>query len=412
LERQALKTGITVVGAGPAGVAASLRLSEHGISHVLLDAHDFPRDKICGDAISGKVISALNKINPKYKQNFLNHFEQKAKCWGISFLAPNKKRLDIPFKWHVDKGVHSPGYISERSHFDNWCFEQVNRDFASVLTRCKVKSFLSDEDAVRLETSKGTIKTSLVIDASGAHSIFNKSFGHEMDKKHYSAGLRQYFQGVQGLHEENYIELHFNKNFLPGYFWIFPLPEDKANVGVGMLSKAVSKKKINLKKSMANLINEDQDLRERFSAAKALESPKGWGLPMGSKKRCISGQRILLTGDAASLIDPFTGEGIGNAMHSGILAADKVQECLQRNKFTDTELRKYDHAVYQKLWPELKMSYTLQKMLAFPFLFNYVVNKGRKSESFRKLLTAMFDDVDLRKQFRNPLFYLKLLFNQ
>jgi flavin-dependent dehydrogenase len=99
-------------------------------------------------------------------------------------------------------------------------------------------------------------------------------------------------------------------------------------------------------------------------------------------------------------------------MHSGILAADKVQECLQRNKFTDTELRKYDHAVYQKLWPELKMSYTLQKMLAFPFLFNYVVNKGRKSESFRKLLTAMFDDVDLRKQFRNPLFYLKLLFNQ
>jgi flavin-dependent dehydrogenase len=51
-------------------------------------------------------------------------------------------------------------------------------------------------------------------------------------------------------------------------------------------------------------------------------------LPLGSKKRVISGNNFLLTGDAASLIDPFTGEGIGNAMYSGMLAAAHIQNCI------------------------------------------------------------------------------------
>ena len=93
--------------------------------------------------------------------------------------------------------------------------------------------------------------------------------------------------------------------------------DGKANVGIGMLSSHISQKKINLKVVLQKLIETHPQLKDRFINAKALESIKGFGLPLGSKKRRLSGDRYVLTGDAASLIDPFSGEGIGNAIRSG-----------------------------------------------------------------------------------------------
>jgi flavin-dependent dehydrogenase len=64
-----------------------------------------------------------------------------------------------------------------------------------------------------------------------------------MEPKYYAAGLRAYYKNVTGTNEDNFIELHFIKKMLPGYFWIFPLPNGEANVGVGLLSDMVRKKK-------------------------------------------------------------------------------------------------------------------------------------------------------------------------
>jgi flavin-dependent dehydrogenase len=77
----------------------------------------------------------------------------------------------------------------------------------------------------------------------------------------------------------------------------------------------------------------------------------------------------MLIGDAAMLIDPFTGEGIGNAMMSGMLAAQQAKICITQNDFSTTAIRHYDKAVYERLWSELLLSYTDAAVGQFPFHF-------------------------------------------
>ena len=212
------------------------------------------------------------------------------------------------------------------------------------------------------------------------------------------------------MHEKSFIELHFLKELLPGYLWVFPLPDGGANVGVGMLSSEVSRRKINLKQVMLDSLKHNAILKDRFTDAELTGEIKGWGLPLGTKKRKISGKRFLLTGDAAFLIDPFTGEGIGNAMTSGMLAAAQVKRSLQADKYDEKFLSAYDKEVYHILWSELKISRTLQRFSKYAKLFNYVVNKASVNEDFRDTLTCMFDDLELRKKLNNPRLYFRLLF--
>ena len=228
-----------------------------------------------------------------------------------------------------------------------------------------------------------------------------------MEDEHYCAGLRAYYKGVKDLDPNGYIELHFVKDFLPGYFWIFPLPNGYANVGVGMRSDMVSKKKVNLKEDMLKLIREYEPIRKRFEGAE-LEGPiRGYGLPLGSKKRPLSGDGFILLGDAGSLIDPFTGEGIGNAMISGLKAAETI-EALNGN-YTAAALKMYDDSVYKRLWPELSLSKKMQELVKYPWLFNLVVNKAVRSKTLRETISCMFEDIDLRGRLKDPRFYLKVL---
>ena len=233
----------------------------------------------------------------------------------------------------------------------------------------------------------------------------------QQEPEHYCAGLRAYYQNVGALDQDNFIELHFFKDFLPGYFWIFPLPNGHANVGVGMLSSAVSKKKVNLKKEMLRMIGTHPELQKRFANAQLIGDIKGYGLPLGSKKRSLSGNNYMLVGDAGALIDPFTGEGISNAMISGRWAAEQAAVCLQEQDFSASFMKGYDAAVYNRLWKELKLSRKMQQLLNYPWLFNQVATKASKNKALAETISCMFNDLDLRERLKQPSFYLKLLFN-
>jgi menaquinone-9 beta-reductase len=135
------------------------------------------------------------------------------------------------------------------------------------------------------------------------------------------------------LNENNPIEIYFLKDILPGYFWIFHLPGGKANVGMGMLASAVINQGINFKQKFDELIC-NEPLRSRFKYATRNGEIKGHMLPLGFDKRIISGNRFLLTGDAAALIDPLTGEGVGNAMRSGRVAVAHILECFRTGIFS------------------------------------------------------------------------------
>ncbi len=407
-------TNVIIVGAGPAGAATSLFLCKEKIPHIILDKAIFPRDKICGDALSGKVADVLKKLNPVYLEELGREKQTTIGSYGVKFASPNGNYVDIPFKENFKELESAPGFISKRIDFDNWLLSKIDKSYATFIT-ASLQDVKQTKDGIQLEYSENgilkTIECKLIVGAEGCRSLVAKKLAHiEKEDKHYCAGIRAYYKGVSNLDQNNFIELHFLKELLPGYLWIFPLADGGANVGVGMLSSHVSKQKINLKKVMLDAIQTNSTIKDRFTEAKMIGEIGGCGLPLGSKKRKISGANFLLVGDAASLIDPFTGEGIGNAMFSGMLAAKHIKSAVEKNCFDEKFLSAYTKEVYEKLWSELRTSHTLQKLSKHAWLFNFVINKASKSKRLRDSIMRMFDDLGARKRLSNPFNYLKLLF--
>ncbi len=454
---------VIIVGAGPAGIIAAMQLAKQDLSVCLLEKEQFPRDKTCGDALSVDVLNQFEMIDTDLAKRF-EKFAHKTPSYGVKIVAPNQQFLDIPFYY---KGEKKFGYISKRIDFDNFLFEELKQfNNITIVENCRVldvvvsdefvsvdvkllhrdsqrnteihRELLSDSATLRdakllhrdsqrnteihrellgySANSKSKIqnskfKTNVVLGADGAHSIVNKkTIQNKVEHNHYSAGLRVYYKNVSNFHEENFIELHFFKDVLPGYLWIFPLPNNEANIGIGMLSSYVSKKKVNLKKVLADLIQNHPNLKERFKNAEPLETMKGFGLPLGSKKRKISSNRVLLLGDAAGLIDPFSGEGIANAIRSGRVAAERLKKCFELNDFSKVQTFKYDKEIYRLMSKEFKVSRTLQNLCKYPKLFNFVVNKANKNDALREFLIGTLEDVEKKKLLTKPSFYYRLFF--
>ncbi|HWB63973.1 MAG TPA: geranylgeranyl reductase family protein [Chitinophagales bacterium] len=406
------ETDILIVGAGPAGAAAALFLSKSGISSTVVDKAVFPRDKICGDALSGKVVEVLKKLDENLVDELSadKHF---IGSWGVTFVAPNGKALRVPFS-SKGKMEKPPGFLSKRLDFDNWLAEKLKTDnHIQLFEKTEIRKYSREGAQIVAETTTGVVyKAKLVIACDGAYSSFSKHIaGLATEPAHNCFGLRAYYKNVEGLNADNFIELHFLKEILPGYFWVFPLPGGYANVGVGMRADKLKQKDVNLKRSFEEILEANPVIKARFANASRVDDVKLFGLPLGSKRRKLSGDNYLLCGDAGQLIDPFTGEGIGNAMYSGMLAAATAQKALQQNRFDAGFLVRYDNDLYHRLWPELLLSYRMQQLVNFPSIFNFVVNKANSNATLRETISGMFEDLDLRTRLKSPSFYLKLLFS-
>lgn len=412
-ELNAIQCDILICGAGPAGTSAALFLAKQGVSSVLVDKANFPRDKICGDALSGKTIEILKKLNFKLYEK-LEKSNIAIGSWGVSFTAPNGKALRVPFVSDKEQQKRAPGFITKRIYFDDFLFQEAkNNPLITVYENIELRSFSKNEHGIVASDKKGnTFNTKLFIAADGAHSAFARQVAKlETEPAHNSFGLRAYFKNVCNLDKENFIELHFLRETLPGYFWIFPLPNGEANVGIGMPAAKLSEKKINLKKLFFEIIEKQVQVKARFENAEMIGDIKLFSLPLGSKKRKLSGDNFMLCGDAAMLIDPFTGEGIGNAMMSGMIAAQQAAICIQQDNFSGQHLAAYDALLYKKLWKELKLSYRMLQLVNYPWLFNLIVNRANKNEALRQMIMGMFADLDLRAKLKSPKFYFKILFS-
>ena len=401
------KFDVLVVGAGPAGCACAFKLAHSGLQVAVLDKAIFPRDKICGDALSIDVINQLSLLSKDLAAAFIS-FSAKVPSYGVSIFSPDHQRLNIPF---INKSKADCGYICTRSDFDNFLFQHLQKQpNISVFQNCQVNQVRQTPDMITVETNAGEFAAKIVVGADGAHSVIAKQLSQiKVDKEHYSAGLRVYYEGVTQMHPENFIELHFFQDILPGYLWIFPLPNNQANVGLGMLSSAVSARKLNLKEILERLLQTHPALAPRFKNAQALESVKGFGLPLGSKKRPLSGNRFLLAGDAAALVDPFSGEGIGNAIRSGRVAAEHIIKCFAQRDFSVKFNKAYDQEIYRRMWKELKISRALQMLCKYPRLFNFIIKKASRRNYLNQFLIEALANPEKKKSLTNPLFYLRIL---
>ena len=403
-----IKVPVVIIGAGPAGCCTSYELSNHGIEHVIVEKDKFPRDKICGDALSGKVLDILEKSKP----DLLPELDQRKDIFipspGIRFYGPNEKFVDIPCPPRKD-GL-TAGYVTKRIDFDQLLAENLDANYCRLYQNASGLSFDKNQTvSFSVGERDFQIEYDVVIGADGARSKTAEHFvGRISDKDHHSAAVRAYYTNVTGF-SNNFIELHFIKDLLPGYFWVFPLPNNEANVGLGMLSSKVAKNKVNLRARLLDVVENHPLLKERFKDAELQGSIKGWGLPLGSKKRQLAGDHFMLVGDAGWLIDPFTGEGIGNAFVSGRLAAQWVAKAIDQQDFSKEFLLQYENEIYDKLWDELKLSHRLQRLSSIKWLFNYLINKATNSRKLQETMTLMYTNMDMRAKLKNPFFYLSLL---
>ena len=413
-----LETAVIIIGAGPAGAGTSFFLSRYQIPHIVIEKDIFPRDKVCGDACSGKTALVINRANPEWLGEILNNEHSFMPSWGITFVAPNGKSLDIPFTTNRTPETKAPGFTTPRLVFDDFLFRKMPSPYCTIYEDAKVNDIDKGENRVSvLMTHAGIdykVTATVIIGADGDKSMVRKKFLNENTvPKTYAVGLRAYYEGVSDLHKDNFIELHFLPEMLPGYLWIFPLPNGMANVGVGILSERIRKKKINLREQMLYAIKNNPQIAPRFVNARLVDKIQGWGLPMAMQRQPMSGDNFMLAGDAACLIDPFSGEGIGNALYSGMLAAAAIKDAKDKNDFSAAFLKSaYDNVVYKRLGDEFKISAALQRLCKYPWLFNFVVNKAYKSASLRNTISCMFTDMDLREQLSRPSFYLKILMNR
>lgn len=413
-----INTKVIIIGAGPAGAGASFFLSKYEIPHIVIDKATFPRDKVCGDACSGKTALVINRANEDWLKEILGRPADFLPSWGIKFVAPNGKDLDIPFTPNRTPQTKAPGFTLPRLDFDNFLFSKMPSPWCTIYQGASISTIDNSDGKVTVSfTHQGVehiVTAPVIIGADGDKGIVRKKFMNDSGSpKAYAVGLRAYYEGITGMHPDNFIELHFLPEMLPGYLWIFPLPHGRANVGVGILSEVVRDKKINLREQMLAAIKNNPNISPRFANATLVDKIQGWGLPLAMERQSLSGYNYMLCGDAGSLVDPFSGEGIGNALYSGMLAAMALKEAIPANDFSAKNLKeKYDDVLYKRLGDEFKISATLQRLCRYPWLFNFVVNKAYKSKSLRDTISCMFTDMDLREQLSKPSFYLKILFNK
>jgi len=405
-----LHSGVCVLGGGPGGSTVALRLSQLGVPCILVEKGRFPRDKVCGDALSGKVMRSLERLDPAIAAQVKAH-GQGMPSWGVTFVAPSGRALRVPFSRATGVG-EAPGVILPRLQFDALLFRHArNAPLVQVLEDRAAVRYTRTGEGWQVELHDGSrVHCRMIIDASGANSGFARHVaGLPMEPRHHAAGVRAYYSGVRDLDPQGFIELHFLKDLLPGYLWVFPLPDGRANVGLGLRSDVVRKRRTDLKALMHQVLTEHPSFKDRFATATREGAVQGMGLPLASKRRPLSGDGYLLVGDAGHLIDPFTGEGISHAMISGVHAAEVAADLLRRDVVTAAEAKQYDARVWRRLGQELAISTRLQQLANRAWLFDFVVDRANRNPALADTISSMFTDLDLRARLKKPGFYMDLL---
>jgi menaquinone-9 beta-reductase len=401
---------LVIIGAGPAGCTTALTLADAGLRIALVDKVSLPAAKICGDALSGTVMNVLKRIPGNCYEEFLK-VSPKTPSWGIRFVAPGGKALDLPFVQERNSSTPPPGYICQRKVFAGFLQQMVREVTGTrILDNFPVRSLTRENGTFILEGEKGKLSCRMVIGADGTHSTAGRILaGHILNHERYCLGARAYFRGVKELHPEQFIELHFLKEILPGYFWIFPMEDGLVNAGLGIMYNKLKAGQDSLAEKFREVITSNPVLSERFAGAQMVSRIEAHGLTLGPDPKSISGQGFLLTGDAASLIDPFSGEGIGNAMVSGEIAGQIIHEAFTNNDFSEAFLKKYDERIRSRLGRELATSRVMQKLMTVPGLFDLVVKKAGRNKELKEMFTRMYTDQDVRDRLKDPGFYLKIL---
>jgi geranylgeranyl reductase family protein len=328
-----------VVGAGPGGSAAAAFLAQKGWRVLLIDKATFPRDKVCGDFISPRSLRVLQALGCSH---------------AIERAAPNRLNAASLYlngeKITAGKipqvgNLPDYGYTLPRLRFDEIVFRQAQASGVETIEACEVKDLTFSKTGVEVIAQKEgkpyRFNSRLLIGADGAHSTVARILGAPVhNSKNTIIALRAYFDGVRG--DSQQADLFFDASYFPGYAWIFPLGNGRANVGLGMAQDVYKNHDINLRQRMLDWIEYDPIARQRLEGARMDGRITGWPLNTYRSSGGNFFERVLLIGDAASFVDPINGEGIHTALESARIAAQVADEALKADDFSSAFLARYE----------------------------------------------------------------------
>ncbi|MCL7764422.1 geranylgeranyl reductase family protein [Polaribacter sp. Z014] len=371
------KFDVAVIGSGPSGASAALKLAENGVSVVLIEKEVLPRYKTCG----GGFVYRGRRNMP----------------FDISSVVEREfKKIDIYF----DKaGIHLTSEREEpiismimRDDFDNFIVEKAKKAGIVLLQDHKLKNILF-EDKITLQTSKEDVEVKFVIAADGALSTTAKLAGWE-ETRHLIPALEYEVEVSKEDFDRLSKEVRFDFDAVPlGYGWSFP-KENHLSIGVASTKRTKLDLKKHYKEYLVTLgINEV--VSEAFH---------GFQIPVSPRTDGFFRKNVFLVGDAAGFADPITAEGISNAILSGVIAADAIIESKLESKLAE-EL--YDTKLNKVLIPELKTGVYLSKLFYENEKVRHFLMK-KYGDRFCEAMTDIFMGersypVDIKKKLKQKL---------
>ncbi len=397
-----LRCDVAVAGAGPAGAATAIYAARAGLDVVLLDRDTFPRDKICGDAVARKSVGHLRELGVLERIRTGAH----APIGRALLVAPRGDAIEVDL---ASPGDPEPHLVCRRQILDNALVDAA-RDGARVIEGARVTDILRNGGTVtgiRHQSKHGSIDVHAraVVGADGFNSIVARRLGiYRHDSSRWYVATRGYYRDLDV--SPGTVEIHFLRETLPGFLWIFPAGDNLCNVGLGVLHADLKRRRRGLRELHESVLSLPR-FRERFRRAERIGAIHGWNLPTPDFKRTIAGDGFLLVGDAAGLVDPFSGEGIGNALDSGRVAAEVIR---------DVPPAAYASEYPRRLWrtiddEEIRLHYRLRHLARRAGLIDFLVGRAAANADvleWIRRMTAARDAVASKRALASPLTYAKL----
>lgn len=376
---------VLVIGAGPAGSACAQMLARAGLDVLLVDQHDFPRDKVCGDGLIPDSHAALRRLGVYDEVAALAQPVQHVRCVG-----PRGGQVDVPGQLSV----------LPRKVLDHVLVRAAERAGARLLTPLRFEAPRVEGARVtgaRFKTPQGEheIGARWVVLATGAVPQALSAAG--LCERHTPSGvaLRGYVHCPAMVGQITQLQIVWHRRLRGGYGWVFPGPGGVFNIGAGLTGSH----RVEQGKGRKREIN----LRAMFDAFCEVHAPAGelmrqgtlQGEIKGAPLRCsLRGARwsrpgLLVAGEAAGTTYAFTGEGIGKAMESGLLAADAL---LHERDASDAAVQQRHEAALRALQPKFDLYDLASRVNEHPWLADLVIWRARKSPRILRRMSGVLEE--------------------